>query len=116
MIRRPPRSTLFPYTTLFRSEQEPQLGLEATLRRRLSDGCRLLLHRQGSFSVGQKAGVHPRTQYQRRSFPFLPLLLSGRIAHFFFADWGGLLMPKAARTRLSWLTLMGRANRSAICA
>src|SRR3989442_8067658 len=38
MIRRPPRSTLFPYTTLFRSEVEPherapreqqQLGLEA---------------------------------------------------------------------------------------
>src|SRR2546422_7110807 len=25
MIRRPPRSTLFPYTTLFRSEREPQL-------------------------------------------------------------------------------------------
>src|SRR5436309_6277751 len=26
MIRRPPRSTLFPYTTLFRSEQGPYLG------------------------------------------------------------------------------------------
>src|SRR3989449_4289128 len=25
MIRRPPRSTLFPYTTLFRSEREPPL-------------------------------------------------------------------------------------------
>src|SRR2546422_6966699 len=33
MIRRPPRSTLFPYTTLFRSRdrerREPQPGLEA---------------------------------------------------------------------------------------
>src|SRR3712207_7910793 len=31
MIRRPPRSTLFPYTTLFRSEQtiEPAFGLPA---------------------------------------------------------------------------------------
>src|SRR2546430_4168745 len=30
MIRRPPRSTLFPYTTLFRSEelQRPEAGLE----------------------------------------------------------------------------------------
>src|SRR3712207_9355414 len=29
MIRRPPRSTLFPYTTLFRSEQlEDELGVE----------------------------------------------------------------------------------------
>src|SRR3712207_7102977 len=27
MIRRPPRSTLFPYTTLFRSDQRRQAGL-----------------------------------------------------------------------------------------
>src|SRR3712207_7756841 len=33
MIRRPPRSTLFPYTTLFRSELEQQLLLrDATVR------------------------------------------------------------------------------------
>src|SRR2546422_8544490 len=29
MIRRPPRSTLFPYTTLFRSVVEPRLGENA---------------------------------------------------------------------------------------
>src|SRR2546427_4716901 len=29
MIRRPPRSTLFPYTTLFRSEQESQYSKQA---------------------------------------------------------------------------------------
>src|SRR3712207_7088412 len=29
MIRRPPRSTLFPYTTLFRSEQRVAMHLEA---------------------------------------------------------------------------------------
>src|SRR2546430_7658660 len=28
MIRRPPRSTLFPYTTLFRSDETPKLWLE----------------------------------------------------------------------------------------
>src|SRR2546427_3627775 len=36
MIRRPPRSTLFPYTTLFRSSSsvdEPPIGLEAGLGR-----------------------------------------------------------------------------------
>src|SRR3712207_7064320 len=35
MIRRPPRSTLFPYTTLFRSEARPTtlvVGLQALLR------------------------------------------------------------------------------------
>src|SRR5437868_10058554 len=29
MLRRPPRSTLFPYTTLFRSELEPDAALAA---------------------------------------------------------------------------------------
>src|SRR2546425_9670089 len=34
MIRRPPRSTLFPYTTLFRSPEEHEAGsLEARVRR-----------------------------------------------------------------------------------
>src|SRR3712207_8586818 len=32
MIRRPPRSTLFPYTTLFRSAQRSGLGCEAAVR------------------------------------------------------------------------------------
>src|SRR5437588_5783796 len=35
MLRRPPNSTLFPYTTLFRSGQDP-------LTRRLADAARLL--------------------------------------------------------------------------
>src|SRR5256885_12221849 len=30
MIRRPPRSTLFPYTTLFRSVQNPTFGFRST--------------------------------------------------------------------------------------
>src|SRR3712207_7863783 len=29
MIRRPPRSTLFPYTTLFRSARQPLVGRDA---------------------------------------------------------------------------------------
>src|SRR3712207_5247254 len=33
MIRRPPRSTLFPYTTLFRSDQDVLLKSDAFLRR-----------------------------------------------------------------------------------
>src|SRR4030067_3290071 len=39
MIRRPPRSTLFPYTTLFRSHTEERLNLvRAEIHRRLLDG------------------------------------------------------------------------------
>src|SRR3712207_7988618 len=30
MIRRPPRSTLFPYTTLFRSHYSPERGFDTT--------------------------------------------------------------------------------------
>src|SRR3712207_8272681 len=33
MIRRPPRSTLFPYTTLFRSSVMPRIGCKRKLRR-----------------------------------------------------------------------------------
>src|SRR5439155_26363707 len=34
MIRRPPRSTLFPYTTLFRSRPEPAVAREAPFRKK----------------------------------------------------------------------------------
>src|SRR2546426_7274723 len=43
MIRRPPRSTLFPYTTLFRSRVAPSGDLEDRRKRdeRLDHACRL---------------------------------------------------------------------------
>src|SRR3712207_8518015 len=43
MIRRPPRSTLFPYTTLFRSDRprdRPRPGVHEGLRRRLRGAAR----------------------------------------------------------------------------
>src|SRR5690348_18221283 len=40
MIRRPPRSTLFPYTTLFRSETERSEGPTLPLSPELSSGRR----------------------------------------------------------------------------
>src|SRR2546430_13720032 len=71
MIRRPPRSTLFPYTTLFRSlgELVPQLGRRVQPQRRAVRGrqrseehtselqsqsnlvCRLLLEKKKNRSV-----------------------------------------------------------------
>src|SRR2546429_7318185 len=38
MIRRPPRSTLFPYTTLFRSDARRQAALDDVYRRIVSAG------------------------------------------------------------------------------
>src|SRR2546422_2265309 len=52
MIRRPPRSTLFPYTTLFRSPARDLLGSEDRVRRHLS---RHLRH-----------GPHPRRAVRPR--------------------------------------------------
>src|SRR5258707_9688969 len=39
MIRRPPSSTLFPYTTLFRSSSSPSRSARSRLRRRPSVHC-----------------------------------------------------------------------------
>src|SRR3712207_9578152 len=49
MIRRPPRSTLFPYTTLFRSERDARAGrvLEEEVHDRLAAQGRQLLHLAG---------------------------------------------------------------------
>src|SRR3712207_8185467 len=52
MIRRPPRSTLFPYTTLFRSAPEPRLVLR--LRRGPHPRRTEVPHAQGH------RRVHPR--------------------------------------------------------
>src|SRR3712207_9168017 len=37
MIRRPPRSTLFPYTTLFRSDLDPQVVVDVLVPAKLLD-------------------------------------------------------------------------------
>src|SRR2546422_2984058 len=58
MIRRPPRSTLFPYTTLFRSPMVP--GHEQATARLTPDGGLEL--RVGVHSHGQ--GLDPDAQFQ----------------------------------------------------
>src|ERR1043165_10150101 len=40
MIRRPPRSTLFPYTTLFRSRPGPSAAASCASKKARSDDCR----------------------------------------------------------------------------
>src|SRR3712207_7562697 len=61
MIRRPPRSTLFPYTTLFRS------GLIGTIARE-HPGERVELWFMDEARVGQKGGV-TRVRYQKGARP-----------------------------------------------
>src|SRR3712207_8172474 len=61
MIRRPPRSTLFPYTTLFRSQLDPhlhaQLGVE--VRQRLVEQEHLRMADDGA-SQGDPLPLAPR--------------------------------------------------------
>src|SRR5258708_8890646 len=63
MIRRPPRSTLFPYTTLFRSyrrRRPPRPGWSSTTRRGLS--CRLAAPRPPSSSRPKTARLPDRSE------------------------------------------------------
>jgi len=93
-------------------EQEVQLGLGKTTGWRWWNLRALLAGQQSRFQLGEQGGFMGRSQQQQASCSFLPLLFSGGTDQVFFVDWGGLLTPKAARTRLIWLTLMGRAKRS----
>src|SRR2546422_11262647 len=55
MIRRPPRSTLFPYTTLFRSLLVPGGGLRPDEGRRVG---RVRLHRREGSESDLRSGLH----------------------------------------------------------
>src|SRR4051812_49802551 len=82
MIRRPPRSTLFPYTTLFRSAAQPQPGNErgllavpvrdrkkttrseehtSELQSHVNLVCRLLLEKKKSSPLGSRDPPPDRT-------------------------------------------------------
>src|SRR2546430_13734254 len=59
MIRRPPRSTLFPYTTLFRSQSKPEIPACA---RSSAGGCTdWLRSRVGHFHSGRQARSEEHT-------------------------------------------------------
>src|SRR2546422_6339346 len=65
MIRRPPRSTLFPYTTLFRSRRYPLRGRDADARPRRQHYRRTrdrfsLSNRDEQGRSGEEGVVRPR--------------------------------------------------------
>src|SRR2546426_12732853 len=88
MIRRPPRSTLFPYTTLFRSE----VGLEMAANRRGSvDDPRLPREdRSVGRRVGTERGRDVVTHRTRREGPIG--------VHHRTSRTGGILIREAALT------------------
>src|SRR3712207_7694051 len=65
MIRRPPRSTLFPYTTLFRSQHVGDADRAVEGEDREARGERLQRHRgEGILARGERVGVR-RAQHGR---------------------------------------------------
>src|SRR3712207_7166825 len=63
MIRRPPRSTLFPYTTLFRSPvPAPGDGAGRVHRPRSPHGARAARVPQARIGVGGDAAARPRSE------------------------------------------------------
>src|SRR2546427_8778595 len=60
MIRRPPRSTLFPYTTLFRSQQVP-VGEAERLRAHSGFVIAVRIHDVGGKVLKDKHGARPRS-------------------------------------------------------
>src|SRR5438270_8689233 len=98
MIRRPPRSTLFPYTTLFRSEASdeetgplkhpsPPRPAEDRSEEHTSElqsqsnlVCRLLLEKKKKMHVRRHAARHPRRP-QHRQLRDVPRADGGRPHH-----------------------------------
>src|SRR2546425_11309647 len=75
MIRRPPRSTLFPYTTLFRSLFAARLGdLKLLLSNDLTLGSRVLLYRNIRERVQR---IAPFFRYD--DDPYMVISAAGRI-------------------------------------
>src|SRR2546430_10877783 len=66
MMRRPPRSTLFPYTTLFRSAAADRADRLATVRRDLG-GTRAA--RDGARGGRDQASTRPNSSHSQNPYP-----------------------------------------------
>src|SRR5438270_6501826 len=76
MIPRPPRSTLFPYTTLFRSHAPSQVVAELTYLQAISDGLRTEMRRDPRvFLIGEDRSEEHTSELQSQSNLVCRLLL-----------------------------------------
>src|SRR3712207_8753927 len=88
MIRRPPRSTLFPYTTLFRSDRAAccQRPASAVVRRRRDVLCGshsdVGLRRRGAGRVGRPRSEEHTSEFQSRQYLVCRLLLEKKNIYY----------------------------------
>src|SRR3712207_8963341 len=90
MIRRPPRSTLFPYTTLFRSITNPDYPTALQLLKRLTDEFGLP-RRPSKLDQMQELEGHLRSEehtseLQSRQYLVCRLLLEKKKSHHIHKD------------------------------
>src|SRR2546425_8948188 len=74
MIRRPPRSTLFPYTTLFRSDGDPRGGVRL-VRHRLSGQRRRVQTPRSRLPLDSKRSEEHTSELQSLAYLVCRLLL-----------------------------------------
>src|SRR3712207_7014485 len=74
MIRRPPRSTLFPYTTLFRSLLRREERLEGARQHLRAHPVPRVAHRQEDVADGRRSEEH-KSELQSRHYLVCRLLL-----------------------------------------
>src|SRR2546430_11245615 len=63
MIRRPPRSTLFPYTTLFRSLADERHGLREVRVGELRHGDQQMVREAAAFGLGKGSRLAARSAF-----------------------------------------------------
>src|SRR2546421_5667387 len=69
MIRRPPRSTLFPYTTLFRSQIRETLGLsQSEMIRHLGFDAEMVAARVSEFELGDRKSTRLNSSHDQISY------------------------------------------------
>src|SRR2546430_10742697 len=81
MIRRPPRSTLFPYTTLFRSPQEPGQARSGHVQGRGHDLLRPLRSEEHTSELQSQSNLVCRLLLEKKKNTALHISASLRAVH-----------------------------------
>src|SRR3712207_7111246 len=98
MIRRPPRSTLFPYTTLFRSRGTPAAGAERDPRQPRGGGAGPRPEADDPASASRHGGIRPRSEehtseLQSRQYLVCRLLLEKKKKYYYSSIHFVCLVP-----------------------
>src|SRR2546423_5593879 len=75
MIRRPPRSTLFPYTTLFRSRAHRPLSSDQNVLAVVTLACHVVVVAVDGFQLGDKRSEEHTSELQSLAYLVCRLLL-----------------------------------------